>query len=242
MSPVAEVERRLAGHGRGARGERHAHASAALVDRAAEAGHLRERPARLRSRAADLLGEHGGADAAAPGRVEAVLDGDVVVDDDLLHGESLVARKVGGHLEVHHVAGVVLDDVEGAGAAVDGLRRGEHLVRRRGGEDLARAGGVEHTRADEPAVHRFVSRAAAGDDRHLAGHGRVGARDPVRVGVDDETAGVRQGDAGEFLPDDVFRPVDELLHRSSSSCGRRVRPAESRSRDHRSSPGGRRQG
>ncbi len=178
------------------------------------------------SRAADLLGEHGGADAAAPGRVQAVLDGDVVVDDDLLHGESLVARQVGGHLEVHHVAGVVLDDVEGAGAAVDGLRRGEHLVRRRGGEDLARAGGVEHARADEPAVHRLVPRAAAGDDRHLAGDGRVGARDPVRVGVDDEAAGVRQGDAGEFLPDDVLRPVDELLHRSppaaaAGSCRRR---------------------
>ncbi len=185
-----------------------------LVHRAAEAGHLRERPALLGRGAADLLGQHRGAHAAASGGVEAVLDGHVVGDHDLLDHEPLVAGKVGGHLEVHDVAGVVLHDVQHAGAAVDGLRRRQHLVGGRRGEDFARAGGVEHARADEPPVQRLVTGPAAGDDRHLARHGRVGARDPVRAGVDDETAGVRERHADELLPDDVPGTVDQFLHRA----------------------------
>ena len=188
---------------------------------AAEAGHLRERPALLRRRAADLLGQHGGADAAAPGRVQAVLDGDVVVDDDLLDGDALVAREVGGHLEVHDVAGVVLDDVQDAGAAVDGLRRRQHLVRRRRGEHLARAGGVEHARADEAAVH--AARAPSRRRRRSPPCPATGASArTIQCGSvwTTQAAGVRQGDAGELLPDDVLRPVDELLHR----CPLQLRP------------------
>ena len=82
-----------------------------------------------------------------PGGVEAVLDRDVVVGDDRLDLDALALGQVGGHLEVQHVAGVVLDDVQDAGAAVDGLGRLEHLVRRRRGEHLARARRVEHARA-----------------------------------------------------------------------------------------------
>ena len=72
------------------------------------------------------------------------------------------------HLEVHHVAGVVLHDVQDARAAVDGGRRRQHLVGHRGGEHLAGTGRVEHAEADEPAVQRLVARAAAGDEADLA--------------------------------------------------------------------------
>ena len=59
--------------------------------------------------------------------------------------------------------------------------RGEHLVGRRRGEDLARAGGVEHAVADEAGVQRLVARAAARDQRHLAGlELRAGARTGAR--------------------------------------------------------------
>ena len=71
-------------------------------------------------------------------------------------------------LEVEHVAGVVLDDVEDAGAAVDGAGRGLHLVRDRRREDVAGARRVEHAETDEAAVERFVAGAAAGDERDLA--------------------------------------------------------------------------
>ena len=77
-----------------------------------------------------------------------------------------VGRELGGHLEVHHVAGVVLHDVQHArrrrrsacvAASIwSGRRRGEHL---------ARAGRVEHPGADEPAVQRLVPGSAAGDQR-----------------------------------------------------------------------------
>ena len=123
----------------------------------------------LGRRAGDLLQQHGDADAAAAGRPGAVLHGDVVVGDDGDDARAgLGRRQLGRHLEVHDVAGVVLHDVQDAGAAVDQLGGGEHLVGHRRGEHLAGAGGVEHAEPDEPAVQRLVARAAAGDDADLA--------------------------------------------------------------------------
>ena len=174
---VAELEARLARARRDAGRQRHAHAAALAVDPPAELGDLGQRLALLGGRAADLLGEHGDAHAAAAGGVEAVLDRHVVVGDDRLDLDALALAEVGRHVEVHDVAGVVLDDVQDARAAVDGLRRLEHLVGRRRGEDLARARRVEHARPDEPAVHRLVPGAAAGDDADLA---LARARRPAR--------------------------------------------------------------
>jgi hypothetical protein len=94
-------------------------------------GHLGQRLASLGGGAADLLGEHGGADAAASRGVQAVLHRHVVVDDDRLDLDAFLAAEVGGHLEVEDVAGVVLDDVEHAGPSRDRLGRLEHLVRSR---------------------------------------------------------------------------------------------------------------
>src|SRR5439155_21010015 len=114
-------------------------------------------------RAGDLLEEDGDADAAAtrgPGRV---LDGDVVVRQHRLDLDAVVLGQLGREPEVHHVAGVVLDDVDDAGTAVDRLGRRQHLVGDGRGEDLAGAGGVEHPAPDEAAVERLVSGAAAGD-------------------------------------------------------------------------------
>ena len=51
---------------------------------------LGERPAGLGLGAGDLLDEDGDADAAPAGRVEAVLDRDVVVDQDRLDDDALV--------------------------------------------------------------------------------------------------------------------------------------------------------
>src|SRR3954447_12046077 len=133
----AEREVRLARSRRDARRQRHAHAAALVVDVAADVRDVLERLALLGRRAADLLREHGHADAAPAGRIEAVLDGHVVVRHHRRDLDPLGGRELRGHLEVHDVAGVVLDDVEDAGAAVDGLRRLVHLVGRRRGEHLA---------------------------------------------------------------------------------------------------------
>ena len=97
-------------------------------------------------------------------------DGDVVVGDDgSTFTPAVLGGHLGGHLEVHDVACVVLDDVQHAGAPVDELGRFVHLVGRRRREDLARARGVEHAETDEAAVERLVPGPAAGDQPDLAG-------------------------------------------------------------------------
>src|SRR6202020_3182137 len=105
--------------------------------------------------------QHGHAHATTPGRVQRVLHGHVVVGEDGLDLDVVALAHLGGHLEVHHVAGVVLDDVNDPGATVDGLGRLQHLVGGRGGEHLARAGGIRHARPNEATVHRLMPRASA---------------------------------------------------------------------------------
>jgi hypothetical protein len=155
--------------------------------------------------------------AAAAGGVERVLHGDVVVDEHRLDADPLVRGVVGRELEVHDVARVVLDDVDDAGAAVDGLGRRQHLVRHGRGEDLARTRRVEHAEPDESAVQRLVARAAAGYERDLALHRSAGAHDDLRAGVIAQDVAVSGRQAGERLAHQVGRVVEELLHRGG--CG-----------------------
>ena len=83
----------------------------------------------LRGGAADLLEQHRDADTAAARGVEAVFDRDVIVGDDRLHLDArFLGGQLGGHLEVQDVAGVVLHDVQHAGAGVDDLGGFVHLV------------------------------------------------------------------------------------------------------------------
>src|SRR6266568_1547178 len=106
--------------------------------------------------------------APAPRGVERVLHGDVVVGHDRHDLDALVPGQFGCHLEVEHVTGVVLDDMQHADAAVDGFGRGEHLVGHRRGEHLTGAGGIQHSVPNEPAMQRLVSGTAAGYQAHLA--------------------------------------------------------------------------
>jgi len=140
--------------------------------------------------ARDLLDEHRARDAAAAGGVEGVLHGDVVVRDDGPHGDALGADQVGGRLEVQDVAGVVLHDVHDAGAGAYGQRGRQDLVRSGRGEHGARDGGVEHAQAHVPAVQRFVSAAAAGDEPDFPCDGSVLAHDVFRVREDGHEVGV----------------------------------------------------
>ena len=153
-------------------------------------------------------------DAAATRGVEGVLDRDVVGDDHGLDVDPFGLGQLGRELEVHDVAGVVLDDVQHAGTAVDRLGGGQHLVRDGRREDGTRAGRVEHPSPDEPAMHRLVAGATAGDHADLALTGCVLADDDVRR-LDPDKVGMRQRHAGERLVDQVVGLVDQLLHRCS---------------------------
>ena len=147
-----------------------------------------------------------------PGRVQAVLHRHVVVDQDGLHADAVVVQHVGRHLEVQHVAGVVLDDVQHAGAAVGGLAAGQHLVGHGRREDGARACGVEHPEPDEPAVQRLVTAAAAGHQRDLALDRPAGPQHDLVLQVDRHQVGVSGREPGQGLRDDVVRVVQELAH------------------------------
>src|SRR5205823_5268271 len=174
---VGELEAGLAGGGHGARGERHAEGAGPVVDLAGQRGGGGEVGAAFGGRADDLLHEHGGAGAPPTRRPGAVLHRHVVVDDHGLDPDPVVVGEFGGHLEVEHVAGVVLHDVQDAGAGVDGLGGGQDLVGHRRGEHLTRAGRVEHAVAHEPAVQRLVPGPATGHQAHLARRRPTGPRD-----------------------------------------------------------------
>ena len=201
--------------GRDARRQCHAHRAAVGVDPAAQLGNLSERAAVLGGATADLLDQHRHPDAPAAGGVERVLDRDVVVGEHGLDLDVLALAHVGGHVEVHDVAGVVLDDVNDAGAAVDRLRRLEHLVGRGRGEHLPRTGGVEHAGTDVAAVHRLVAGAAPGDEPDLALDRRVVADDDGRFVDDPHAVAVCCFDAVKRVLQDRVGRIDELLHAPS---------------------------
>jgi len=150
--------------------------------------------------------------SSAPFADAGVLDGDVVVDDHGADADVLGLGELPAHVEGHTVAGVVVDDVEHALLAVHELARLVHVVRRRRGEDIARAGRVEHARADRHDVRRLVPRAGALDDRDLVVARHVGAHDQVVCGHVLERLGVCGRDALQHLRHELLRVVHELLH------------------------------
>src|SRR5262249_11480108 len=131
----------------------------------------------LGGRAADFFSKHGCANPATSGGVKAILDGNVVVNHHGFDLDRLRARKVGGHLKVHHVAGVVLDDVQHSTAAIDRFGRFEHLVGCRTCENRTWAGGIKHAAANEAAMHWFMAASAARHQGDLALYGGIGAKD-----------------------------------------------------------------
>src|SRR5918997_6484344 len=217
---VGDIEDGLAALGRGAARERHTHRTDVAVDPLCQLLDAGKIPAVVRGGAADLVYEDGAGDTAPPAGERRVLDGHVVVGDHVVGLYPLRLGELARHLEVEHVARVVLDDVEDPRTAVDGLGRLEHLVRGWAGEDGAGAGGVEHARSDEAAVGRLVARAAAGDEGHLALHGGVGADDDAVLGNHPDQARVRQLHPPQHLVDDPLGRVDDFLHVSLSSVCR----------------------
>jgi hypothetical protein len=120
------------------------------------------------------------------------------------------------HLEVEHVAGVVLDDVQHAAPPSTAFVASSIWSGRRRGEDLAGTGGIEHPAADEATVHRLVARAAARDDPDLALLGRVGADDHHRIVDHAHVVAMGRLDPLERLAHHRIRLVDQLLHAAST--------------------------
>src|SRR5918993_3353449 len=209
---LADVEDGLPALRRGATRERHPHGTHVGIDPLGELFYLGQVFAVVGGGAADLVHEDGARDAATPARISRVFDRHVVVGDDVVGLYAFVLGELASHLEIEHVARVVLDHVEDPGPTIDGLARLEHLVRGGAGKHGAGAGGVEHARSHEAAVGRLVARAAAGDEGDLALHGGVGPNDDVGFGENADQAAVGLLHAAEHLLDDPLWRVDDLLH------------------------------
>jgi hypothetical protein len=154
--------------------------------------HARQIVAALGRRTAQLFREDGEPDATAARGVEAVFHGHVVVDDHRPHFHALSLAELGGHFEIHDVAGVVLDDVENARSTVDGARGGFDLIRSRRSEHGPGTSGVEHASAHVPHMHGFVTAASARHDAGLAGNGRVHPDHVNRIEADFQNIPMRQ--------------------------------------------------
>src|SRR5215208_5403611 len=199
---LADIEDGLPTLWRGATRKRHPHRAHVGVDALRKLLDACEILPVVGRCAADLVHEDGASDTAPPARVRRVLDGHIVVGHDVIGLDPFCLAELPCHLEVEHVACVVLDDVEDTGPAVDGLARFEHLVRRRAREYGASAGGVEHTWSHETAVGRLVARAAAGDEGYLALYGGVGSYDDVGLRNDPDQAAVGTLHPPEHVLDD----------------------------------------
>ncbi len=130
---VRQLESRPAGGRNRAGGQSHPQAAPVFVDPAGDRGHFGERAALFGAGSGDLFHQYGHSDAPPARGVEAVLDGDVVVrtnglDLDFVARAGKRGGQLAGHLEVQHVTGVVLHDVQDAGAVVDLLGGDQHLV------------------------------------------------------------------------------------------------------------------
>src|SRR5919107_945198 len=117
---LADVEDGLTTLRRGAARERHPHRAHVGVHPFGELLYSCEVLAVVGRSTADLVHEDGACDAASPAGVGRILDGDVVVGNDVVGLYPFGLGQLPCHLEVQNVAGVVLDDVEDAGSSVDG--------------------------------------------------------------------------------------------------------------------------
>ena len=159
-----------------------------------------------------MVHEDGSGDATTADGVQAVFDRHVVIHID---AGDLDAFLLFSHfcscVEVHAVAGIVLDDQERALGALRVDDRVEDLDRGRRGEHVAAHRRVEHAGADEAAVRRFVTAAAAGDQADLL-LVDLGAADDLELLVERELRRVRLDHALAHLDDEILGLVDDLLH------------------------------
>ena len=164
---LLQIKRRTVAGRRVARLQRHRHASRLIRRPLRNLRNGAEVVATRRSSARNLLDDHRRPRTPPPRRVIVVdLGCHIVSHQHLLH---LSLGMVSRHGEVHDVARVVLHHMHNATATICPLRCRANLHRVRGRKQQPRASRVQHPLADEPGVHRLVTRPAAGDDGDAGG-------------------------------------------------------------------------
>ena len=206
-----EGEGRLACGGDGTGAEGNADAVALVVEAAAKRGERGEVIAATGGGAEQFFQQHRTGNATAAGGVEAVFHRDVIVGQDEGDFRAHVVQQLSGGFKIEDVAGVVFDEQQHALAAIDRLRAGDDLIRRRRGEDFARHRTIKHPVADKAAVHRFVAAATAGNQRNFARKRRAAAGDEDRVAVQAQFR-MRFDEALQLFVQNGVHLVDELFH------------------------------
>ncbi len=172
---------RASGCGHGARGQGQSHGTSGIGGSLSERGHLGQAASGLGGGPGDLSTTTVPPTPRRPAVYKESVTATSSATTTLVTSMPSAAASFAGHFEVHDVAGVVLDDHQGALARVDGLERGQHLIGR--GEVKT----SPHTAASacpgrqirHAAAH---ARPATGDDSDLAG--------PGSITTDDETVRV----------------------------------------------------
>ena len=232
---VADVENGSAFRRGSAAGERKAEGANIVDDLVGYRFDFFEGLALFRRRAGYLVHEHRARDAASADGVEGVLHRDVVVDVDRVHFDAvLVLGEFRRIVEVHAVAGIVLDDEQHAlvgGAFLDGV---VHLDLRGGGEYVAAYRAVEHAFADEAGVCRFVTGSAARYEGNLVGVDLF--LFDYLVFLHELKLRMRLGKPVAHIVDYGFGSVDDFLHNNlllssnSKSGNARTAPVSARCR------------
>ena len=146
--------------------------------------------------------------------------GDVVGGEHGARLDALHFEEFGGHVEVHHVAGIVAVHEEHAGATAGGHGRIDGRLGRRRGKDVADGRGIRQALPDEAEEGRLVARPAADDQRHLARARPFSRNDGSRRTFrSPQVLAMGGDDAGQHLVHDGIAVIDQFLrlaHRSSS--------------------------
>src|SRR5579859_3039362 len=125
---IRKVKRGLASRRNGTGGKSHPHTATLVVYLLRQGSHLFQWSARLSQATHYFLKQDSHANAAPPGSIEAILHRHIIIGDHTGDLDPLGLRQFGGHLEVQHITGVVLDNVEYAGATIDGAGESQHLI------------------------------------------------------------------------------------------------------------------
>jgi hypothetical protein len=186
--------------------------------------HFVQRKALFCSCTCDFVHEQRAGHPATPHGIQAVLDGDVVIDLHRRHLQPIHAGEVRRVGKIHDVAAIVLDDEQRAFVARRFPDRLVDLNLRGRRKDVAADRDVQHALPDKPGMRRLVTAAAAADQRHFVPVFILLVQKFV-VAVQPDP-GVRQGDSAAHLQDDVFDPILNFLH-LEPHCILYVRPMRS---------------
>ena len=114
------------------------------------------------------MNQHRASYAAAPGGVEGILYGNIIVHNHIVGIDILVLGHIDSHLKVHDIAGIILHNAENALVSSHCLDSLINLVRGRRSKYGTCHCAIQHALAHITAMSWLVAAAAAADQGNLS--------------------------------------------------------------------------